>query len=188
MDLATHKRKDSGADSVLEAKPEMQSVEECFTFPTPRSVENKDIIRATALKRNQSAKRQTGMPAQPGQHLDSLQSADVDAVPQERKFSGGLGLQTTGAAGFNPLVASNQQNPDFGTTMPPVSPINMTPFAHHAHTPTLFPPELLAMNFRQGSNGNMDPLVRQLVLADTQWMLVPIPGHRRGSSTHSIDS
>ncbi|KAG4275826.1 hypothetical protein FPRO04_14335 [Fusarium proliferatum] len=164
MDPATHKRKDLGADGVLEAKPELQSVEEYFsTFPTPRSVENKDTIRAGAPKRKQSAKKQTGMPAQPGQHLDLLQSTDADAVSQERKFSGGLGLQTTGAAGFNPLAASNQQNPDFSTTMLPTSPANVTPFAHHAHTPTFFPPELLAMNFGQGSNGNLDPLDRQLV-------------------------
>ncbi|KAJ0130008.1 hypothetical protein HZ326_26887 [Fusarium oxysporum f. sp. albedinis] len=162
MDPSTHKRKDSGADGVLEAKHELQSVEEYFTPPTPRSVENKDTIRAAAPKRKQSAKKQIGMPAQPGQHLDSLQSTDADAVSQERKFSGGLGLQTTGAAGFNPLAASNQQNPDF-STMSPTSPANMTPFAHHAHTPTFSPPELLAMNFGQGSNGNIDPLGHQFV-------------------------
>ncbi|KNB16600.1 hypothetical protein FOXG_15059 [Fusarium oxysporum f. sp. lycopersici 4287] len=164
MDPATLKRKDSGADGVLEAKSELQSVEEYFsTLPTPRSAENKDTIRAAAPKRKQSAKKQTGMPAQPGQHLDSLQSTDADAVSQERKFSGGLGLQTTGAADFNPLAASNPQNPAFSTTMPPTSPANMTAFAHHAYTPTFFPPELLAMNFGQGSNGNIDPLDRQLV-------------------------
>ncbi|KAG7414933.1 putative transcriptional regulatory protein [Fusarium oxysporum f. sp. raphani] len=166
MDPATHKRKDSGADGVLEAKPELRSVEEYFTLPTPRRVENKDTIRAAAPKRKQSAKKQTGMPAQPGQHLDSLQStdADADAVSQERKFSGGLELQITGVAGFNPLAASNQQNPDFSSTMmSPTSPANKTPFAHHAHTPTFFPPELLAMNFGQGSNGNIDPLDRQLI-------------------------
>ncbi|KAL5584073.1 hypothetical protein FOVSG1_015424 [Fusarium oxysporum f. sp. vasinfectum] len=163
MDPATHKRKDSGADGVLEAKPELRSVEEYFTLPTPRRVENKDTIRAAAPKRKQSAKKQTGMPAQPGQHLDPSQGTDADAVSQERKFSSGLGLQITGAAGFNPLVASNQQNPDFSTTMSPTSPANVTPFAHHAHTPTFFPPELLAMNFGQGSNGNIDLLDRQLV-------------------------
>ncbi|KAK2922990.1 hypothetical protein FoTM2_017232 [Fusarium oxysporum f. sp. vasinfectum] len=163
-DSATHKRKDLGADGVLKAKPELQSVEEYFsTFPTPQSVENKDTISAAAPKRKQSGKKQTGMPAQPGPHLDSLQSTDADAVSQERKFSGGLGLQTTGAAGFNPLAASNPQNPAFSTTMSPMSPASMTAFAHHAHTPTFFPPELLAMNFGQGSNGNIDPLDRQLV-------------------------
>ncbi|KAL7755501.1 hypothetical protein ACKLNR_014599 [Fusarium oxysporum f. sp. zingiberi] len=162
-DPATHKRKDLGADGVLEAKPELQSVEEYFsTFPTPQSVENKDTIRAGATKRKQSAKKQTGMPAQLGQHLDSLQSTDADAVSQEHEFSGGLGLQTTGAAGFNPLATSNQQNPDF-STMSPTSPANMTPFAHHAHMPTFFPPELLAMNFGQDSNENIGPLDRQLV-------------------------
>ncbi|KAK2669147.1 hypothetical protein RAB80_014673 [Fusarium oxysporum f. sp. vasinfectum] len=164
MDPATHKRNDSGADGVLEAKPELRSVEEYSTLPTPQRVEKKDTIRTAAPKRMQSAKKQTDMPAQPDQHLDRLQSADADAVSQERKFSGGLGLQTTGAAGFNPLAASNQQNPDFSSTMmSPTSPANKTPFAHHAHTPTFFPPELLAMNFGQGSNGNIDPLDRQLI-------------------------
>uniref|UniRef100_A0A0D2YIQ3 Zn(2)-C6 fungal-type domain-containing protein n=1 Tax=Fusarium oxysporum (strain Fo5176) TaxID=660025 RepID=A0A0D2YIQ3_FUSOF len=163
MDPATHKRKDSGADGVLEAKPELRSVEEYFTLPTPRRVENKDTIRAAAPKRKQSAKKQTGMPAQPGQHLDSLQIIEPDAVSQEHKFSGGLGLQITGVAGFNPLAASKTQIPDFSTTMSPMSPANMTPFAQHAHTHTFFPPELLAMNFGQGSNGNTDPLDRQLI-------------------------
>ncbi|EXL39646.1 hypothetical protein FOCG_17758 [Fusarium oxysporum f. sp. radicis-lycopersici 26381] len=163
-DPATHKRKDLGADGVFEAKPEVQSVEEYFsTFPTPQSVKNEDTIRTAASKRKQSAKQQISMPAQLGQHLDSWQSTDVDAVSQERKFSGGLGLETTGAAGFSPLAASNQQNPDFSTTMPPVNAINMTPFAHHAHAPTFFPPELRAINFGQGSNGNIGPLDRQLV-------------------------
>ncbi|KAG7407982.1 putative transcriptional regulatory protein [Fusarium oxysporum f. sp. raphani] len=164
MDPATHKRKDLGADGVFEAKPELQSVEEYYsTLPAPHNVENKDTIRAAAPKRKQSAKKQTGMPAKPDQRLDSLQSTDADAVSQERKFSGVLGLQTTGAAGFDPLAASNPQNPAFSTTMSPMSPANMTPFAHHAHTPTFFPPELLAMNFGQGSNGNINPLDRQLV-------------------------
>ncbi|TVY73972.1 putative transcriptional regulatory protein [Fusarium oxysporum f. sp. cubense] len=163
MDPPSHKRKDSGADGVLEAKPELRSVEEYFTPPTPRRVGNKDTIRATVPKRKQNAKKQTGIPAQPGQHLDSLKSTDADAVSQERKFSGRLGLQITGATGFNPLAASNQKNPDFSTTMSPTSPANMTPFAHHAQTPTFFPPELLAINFGQGLNVNIDPLDRQLV-------------------------
>ncbi|KAF4944942.1 hypothetical protein FGADI_12324 [Fusarium gaditjirri] len=67
------------------------------------------------------------------------------------------------AAGFNPLAVSNLQNPDFSTAMSPMSPANMTAFSHHAYTPTLFLPELLAMNFGPGANGNIDPLDRRLV-------------------------
>jgi hypothetical protein len=167
MDPATHKRKDSGADGVLEAKPELQSVEEYFsTLPTPQSVENKDNIRAAAPKRKQGTKKQTGIPVQPGQSIDPLQGADTDVASvggQERRFSGALGLQTASAAGFNPLAVSNPQNQAFSTAMSPMSPANMTAFSHHGHTPTFFPPELLAMNFGQGSNGNIDPLDRQLV-------------------------
>uniref|UniRef100_A0A0D2Y8C3 Zn(2)-C6 fungal-type domain-containing protein n=2 Tax=Fusarium oxysporum (strain Fo5176) TaxID=660025 RepID=A0A0D2Y8C3_FUSOF len=163
MDPATHKRKDSGADGVLEANPELRSVEEYFTLPTPQRVENKDTISAAAPKRKQNAKKQTDMPAQSDRNLDWLQSTDADAVSQERKLSGGLGLQITGSAGFNPLTASNQQSPDFSTTMLPMSPVNMTSFAHHAHTPTFFPPQPFAMNFGQGSNGNIDPLDRQFI-------------------------
>ena len=167
MDPATHKRKDSGADGVLEAKPELQSVEEYFsTLPTPQSVENKDNIRAAAPKRKQGNKKQTGISAQPGQPIDPLQGADSDVASvggQERRFSGALGLQTSSAAGFNPLAVSNPQSQAFSTAMSPMSPANMTAFSHHGHTPTFFPPELLAMNFGQGSNGNIDPLDRQLV-------------------------
>ncbi|KAM0501385.1 hypothetical protein ACHAP8_004373 [Fusarium lateritium] len=167
MDPATHKRKDLGADGVLEAKPELQSVEEYFsTLPTPQSIENKDSNRAAAPKRKQGNKKQTGMSVQPGQSLDPMQGSDTDAVSvggQERRFSGALGLQTIGTAGFNPLAASNPQNSAFSTAMSPMSPANMTAFSHHGHTPTFFPPELLAMNFGSGSNGNIDPLDRQLV-------------------------
>ncbi|EXM05154.1 hypothetical protein ACKRZS_011124 [Fusarium odoratissimum] len=163
MDPATHKRKDSGADGVLEAKPELQSVEEYFsTLPTPQSVEHKDTIRAVGPKRKQSAKKQAGLPTQSGQHLESMQGTDADSVSgaQERRFSGGLGLPSNS---YNPLAVSNAQNPAFSTAMSPMSPANMTAFSHHAHTPTFFPPELLAMNFGQGANGNIDPLDRQLV-------------------------
>nr|ABB97391.1 zinc finger transcription factor 1 [Fusarium oxysporum] len=166
MDPATHKRKDSGADGVLEAKPELRSVEEYSTLPTPRRVENKDTIRAAAPKRKQSAKIicRLVMPAQPGQASRFVADYQMPTQSsQKRKFSGGLGLQITGAAGFNPLSASNQQNPDFSTTMSPTSPANMTPFSHYAHTPTFFPPELLSIDFGQGSNGNIDPLDRQLI-------------------------
>ncbi|KAF5021046.1 hypothetical protein F66182_6924 [Fusarium sp. NRRL 66182] len=169
MDPATHKRKDSGADGVLEAKPELQSVEEYFsTLPTPQSTDSKDCIRAAAPKRKQSVKKQAGIPAQPSQHLDSLHNMDADSAPgagnqEQRRFSGGLGLQTTGATGFNPLVASTPQNPAFSTSMSPMSPANMTALPQHAQTPTFFPPELLAMNFGQGANGHVDPLDRQLV-------------------------
>ncbi|TVY79769.1 putative transcriptional regulatory protein [Fusarium oxysporum f. sp. cubense] len=168
MDPATLKRKDSRADGVLEAKPELQSVEEYFSsLPTPQSVEHKDTFRPAAPKRKQNAKKQVGMPAQPSQHLESLQRTDADSVSpagaQERRFSGGLGLQTDNAAGFNPLAVSNPQNPAFSTTMSPMSPANMTAFSHHAHSPTFFPPELLAMNFGQGANGNINALDRQLV-------------------------
>ncbi|KAF5686438.1 NirA-like nitrate assimilation regulatory protein [Fusarium denticulatum] len=163
MDPATHKRKDSGADGVLEAKPELQSVEEYFsTLPTPQSVEHKDTIRAVGPKRKQSAKKQAGLPTQSGQHLESIQGTDADSVSgaQERRFSGGLGLPSNS---YNPLAVSNAQNPAFSTAMSPMSPANMTTFSHHAHTPTFFPPELLAMNFGQGANGNIDPLDRQFV-------------------------
>ncbi|KAG7403507.1 hypothetical protein Forpi1262_v018719 [Fusarium oxysporum f. sp. raphani] len=148
----------AGADGVLEAKPELQSVEEYFsTLPASRSAENKDTIRAAAPKRKQSAKKQTGMPAQPGSISIRCRVQTQTQSPRNAS-SRRLGLQTTGAAGFNPLAASNPQNPAFSTTMSPTSPANMTAFAHHAYTPTFFPPELLAMNFGQGSNGNIDPL------------------------------
>ncbi|KAL7755491.1 hypothetical protein ACKLNR_014589 [Fusarium oxysporum f. sp. zingiberi] len=168
MDPATHKRKDSRAYDVLEAKPELQSVEEYFSsLPTPQSVEHKDTFRTAAPKRKQSTKKQAGMPAQPSQHLESLQRTDADSVSpagaQERRFSGGLGLQTNNAASFTPLAVSNPQNPAFSTTISPMSPAKMTAFSHHAHSPTFFPPELLAMNFGQGANGNIDALDRQLV-------------------------
>ncbi|KAM5345439.1 hypothetical protein ACJ41O_011301 [Fusarium nematophilum] len=168
MDPATHKRKDTGADGVLEAKPELQSVEEYFsTLPTPQSADNKDA-RAATSKRKSGSKKQAGAHGHPGQQqLESLQSADVDATstagaPPQRRFSDAMGMQTSGSTGFSPLPVPNSQNPAFSNAMSPMSPANMAAFAHHAHMPTFFPPELLTLNFGQGANGSIHPLDRQL--------------------------
>ncbi|UPK94524.1 hypothetical protein LCI18_005459 [Fusarium solani-melongenae] len=168
MDPATHKRKDNGADGVLEAKPELQSVEEYFsTLPTPQSNESKDNPRGAAVKRKPGSKKQTGAPSQAGQQLDSMQNADAEVASgagaqQQGRFSDVMAMQTSGPASFSPLTVPNSQNPAFSNAMSPMSPANMASFAHHSHIPTFFPPELLTMNFGQG-NGAINPLDRQLV-------------------------
>ncbi|KAF4974925.1 hypothetical protein FZEAL_8255 [Fusarium zealandicum] len=170
MDPVTQKRKDTGADGVLEAKPELQSVEEYFsTLPTSRNPEAKGCPRSAVPKRKSSSKKQHAIPAQSSQHqLDSIQTADVDpasavGAQRQRGFSDAVGVQTSGSTGFSPLAVPTSQNPAFANALSPISPADMAAFTHHAHTPTFFPPELLAMNFGQGSNGSIHPLDRQLV-------------------------
>ncbi|KAF4471659.1 nitrate assimilation regulatory nirA [Fusarium albosuccineum] len=166
MDPVTHKRKDSGADGVLEAKPELQSVEEYFsTLPTTQNMENKDSSRIAAGKRKPGPKKPTSAPGQ--QQLESMTNPDVETTPaavqQQRRFSEAMGMQTSGPTGFSPLTVPNSQNPAFSNAMSPMSPAGMAAFAHHAQMPTFFPPELLSMNFGQGANGTIHPLDRQLV-------------------------
>ncbi|KAH7143986.1 fungal-specific transcription factor domain-containing protein [Dactylonectria macrodidyma] len=172
MDPAISRKKDKGADGVLEADAELQSVEEFISTLSPS--QNNDDTRAAMAKRRSISKKQGSAGALAGQHqLETRSSGDLGGQPtpdqigtgqqQQRRFSAALGGQTSGATGFSPLTVPHSQNPSYNNTMSPISPGNVAAFPHHAHMPAFFPPDLLAMNLAQQGNGALQPLERQLV-------------------------
>ncbi|CAM1502925.1 Fc.00g077010.m01.CDS01 [Cosmosporella sp. VM-42] len=174
MDPATHRKKEKGADGVLEAKPDLKSVGEFFSssLSPPQSTGSKDSQRGGNAKRKAGSKKQvTTIPRQglidqirttnPGGRTPSDQNGIQPQ--QQRRFSGALGGQSSGPSNFNPLtVAPHSQNPAFNT-MSPISPVAVTPFPHHANTSSFFPPDVLPMSLSQQNNGILQPLDRQLV-------------------------
>ncbi|KAH6984948.1 fungal-specific transcription factor domain-containing protein [Ilyonectria sp. MPI-CAGE-AT-0026] len=172
MDPAIFRKKDKGADGVLEAKPELQSVEEFISTLSPS--QNGDPARAAVVKRKSISKKQGSAGVQQGQQqLETMSTGDLGGQPgpdqmgvgqqQQRRFSGALGGQTSGPTGFSPLAVPHSQTASYNTTMSPISPANVAAFPHHAHMPHFFPPDLLAMNLAQQGNGTLQPLDRQLV-------------------------
>ncbi|KAK7403870.1 hypothetical protein QQX98_010374 [Neonectria punicea] len=173
MDPATVRENDKGADGVLEAKPELQSVEEFISTLSPsQNSEQREVGRATMSKRKSISKKSASAGVQRGQQqLDPMTGGDLggQTVPdqrgighqQQRRFSGALGGQTSGSTGFSPLTVPHSQTASYNNTMSPISPGNVA-FPHHSHVPSFFPPDLL-MNINQQANGALQPLDRQLV-------------------------
>ncbi|KPM37716.1 hypothetical protein AK830_g8859 [Neonectria ditissima] len=174
MDPATVRKKDKGADGVLEAKPELQSVEEFISTLSPsQNSEHGDFPRAAMSKRKSISKKPGSTGVQQGQPQQGLTttsdlgrqavSDQIGAMPQQqRRFSGALGGQTSGPTGFNPLAVSHSQTASYNNTISPMSPDNAG-FPQHTHIPTFFPADLLAMTINQQANGGLQPLDRQLV-------------------------
>lgn len=189
MDPAIFRKKDKGADGVLEAKPELQSVEEFISTLSPS--QNGDPVRAAIVKRKSISKKQGSASVQQGQQqLETMSTGDLGGQPgpdqmgvgqqQQRRFSGALGGQTSGPTGFSPLAVPHSQTASYNTTMSPISPANVAAFPHHAHMPHFFPPDLLAMNLAQQGNGTLQPLDRQLVFGG--YSMDPVDGLPSGQN------
>jgi hypothetical protein len=162
MDPATFKKKDKGADGVLEAKPELQSVEEYISTLSPsQTSDTRDSVRPS--KRKSGTKKQSGSNGQQGQ-LEVMSNPDLGGqtapdqmgtgLQQQRRYSGQLVGQTSGPTAFSPMTVTQSQA--FNTTMSPISPDNGS-FAHHAQVPPFFPPDLLALNLGHQMNGSLHP-------------------------------
>lgn len=143
------------------AKAELQSVEEFFsTFPgqhaEARDINRKDGHRASASK--QKSPRNHGQ-----QQHDRASDTEMDlslatGEQQQNQVAEAMGSQP----GFSPLNTAGIEGSGFGNAMSPLSQANLA-FAQHTHVPPFFPPDLLAMNFGQQTNGILQPLDRQLV-------------------------
>lgn len=181
MDPAAHRKKEKGADGVLEAKPELQSVEEYISTLSPaQSAGSKDGAGAGSIKRRTTSKKQNSTNPRPGQQQQQLEPivttnlggrnlSDQPGIQmqqqqhQQRRPSGALVAQTPRSSNFSPATTAPQsQNPAFNN-ISSISPVNMTPFPQATPTPTFFPPDLLSMNVNPQTNGILQPLDRQLV-------------------------
>lgn len=174
MDPAAHKKKEKGDDGVLEAKTELQSVEDYFSTLSPQSTGSRDGPRGSLANKRKNTGKKQGSAARPGQpSLDPLNTditGQAVAVAEQlnnqqqnrRRFSNTLGGQTSGPTNFSPLTIPHSQNPSY-SNLSPISPVNMTQFPHHGHHQAFFPPDLLAMNLNHQANPMIQPLDRQLV-------------------------
>ena len=179
MDPATQKKKEKGADGVLEAKPELQSVEEYMSTLSPaQSAGSKEGPGPGTLKRRTTAKKPNSTTTRPGQQQQQLDPivttnlggrtpSDQPAIQmqqqQQRRASAALASQPPMPSNFSPATTAPQsQHPPFGN-LPSMSPVNMTPFPQPTPTPAFFSPDLLAMNANSQTNGILQPLDRQLV-------------------------
>jgi hypothetical protein len=175
VDPAAYKKKEKGDDAALEQKPELQTVEEFFTtLSPPQSTENRDGVRAAAMKRKSFSKKAGGSLSRPEQQQlePLLTNFNPPAGPEQlsarlqhqRSFSGTLGGQTSGPTSFNPLPIPHSQTATTYHALSPISPVAVNQFGHHHHPPPPFySPDLLTMSLSQQSNGIIQPLDRQLV-------------------------
>ncbi|KFA46784.1 hypothetical protein S40293_06816 [Stachybotrys chartarum IBT 40293] len=172
MDPTASKKKERGADGVLEQKSELQSVEEYFeTLSPPQSTGSRDGAKASTLKKTTSARRPDNNGARTSQpHLEPLvTNLRVSPVPQpgsghpqHRRLSGAVGAQPTSAAAFNPLVAQHTQNSSYHT-LSPISPV-VSQFSSQGHGQTsFFSPSMLSLGVPQSSNGMMHGLDGQFM-------------------------
>jgi hypothetical protein len=173
MDPASVKKKEKGADGVLEQKPEMKSVEEFFqTLSPPHSTGSGDGARNSTMHRRTASKRQasvgvarsmqqqqldplvTDMPSA-ASVTDQMRSADRRL---NRRISGAIGSQMNGQAMFHSRGMG--QNPSFNT-LSPVSPV--VNHNNQATAQAFYAPEVMPMGLAQQSNGMMQPMGRQMM-------------------------
>ncbi|KAK4156056.1 fungal-specific transcription factor domain-containing protein [Chaetomidium leptoderma] len=182
LDPATYKKKETGADAVLEQKPELHTVEEFFTTLSPQSAENAAANggarsgppNAAQLKRKSVVRKASttsrGGGSGPEHGLEPLQTDFARATAEQlhaarlhqRSFSG-AGAPTSGAppGSFNPLaVAGNGPGP-YHPALSPVSPVTFSHHHHHAPPQSFFAPDPFSMPL--AATHGMSRLDRQLV-------------------------
>ncbi|KAH7313399.1 fungal-specific transcription factor domain-containing protein [Stachybotrys elegans] len=167
MDPALYKKKERGADGVLEQKPELQSVEEYMeSLSPPQSTGSRDGTRGSAMKRAMVSKNvgaRTGAP-----RLEPLMTDLASSMPdqmggrlqqQVRRPSGNIVVQTSGPAAYHPAIAQHAQNNSFHA-LSPVSPV-VTQFSGQGHPQQAFYPQnMLSMSLPPAANGMVQPIER----------------------------
>jgi len=183
VDPASYKKRDKGEEAVLEQKPELHTVEEFFTtLSPPQSSETGSNGKGgAALKKKQPLAKKGSISAQRPEQQQQQQQTDglmsefqsraqsteplSARLQHQRNFSGALGGQTSGPAGFNPLSIPHSQAASSFHALSPVSPV-VGGYGHHGpHNPASFyAPDLLSMGLsQQAVNSMIQPLDRQMV-------------------------
>ena len=186
VDPAAYKKKEKGADAVLEQKPELHTVEEFFTTLSPQSNEGvapNGIPRPgqpQQLKRKSIVRKASTVSRAGDANLESLQTefdhhhgpnihpaAAAARLAHQRSFSGpngngALGGQTGGPTNFNPLTVAHSNSSYHALS--PLSPVAVNhPYsAHpHHHHQSFFPPDPFGL--QMSAAHGMSQLDRQLV-------------------------
>lgn len=150
-DATLQRKRDKAEDGVLEAKPEMQSVEEFFTTLSP--AQSSDCQkRAAGPKPKQAAKRRCEAPT-PAANGEPQKTAGQRPSPRQKdahpllpaRFAPSLGGQTSGPASFSPLTAPQGQGAY--AVMSPISPAQVGQFSQQqpGRNP-FFPGDVLSLN------------------------------------------
>ena len=185
MEAASQKKKEKGADGVLEQKPELQSVEEFFTtLASPQGKDKQDGPKPPPTKRKSvSHKKQSpsnglqGQQQQPQQQQPAPPSQKKQQQQQQRRTS----TTTGGGQAKGPTAMNGMGEPttDPGSfhPAPSVSPMSMDHFGHAAQgQQNFYPPNIISVNLQQQPNHMMHPLDPQLSFGGYQ---IP-PGHVPG--------
>ena len=181
MDPAgVQRKKDRGADGVLEQKPELQSVEEFFTtLSSPKAIEQQNGSQPSKPKRKPTKKtevpqakatKQQPPPApldtaaanQRAPSIHEQQTTPNTRQPQQRRPSAPVVGQTSGPTTFHPLTTSHGQVNTYHA-MSPISPVNMDHFQHNQQgQPGFYQADMMHMGMPQQQNTLMQPLDQQL--------------------------
>lgn len=179
MDPAMNKRKEKGADGVLEQKPELQSVGEFLTnlSPVNTSLSGKEGARAQPVKRKAVYKRQpiaptkihrrkseSSQPSSTGGRVDPAGTrAQHHREHDQRRFSTPLGCQTTSPSGYSPLAVPPSQAASY-SVISPISPATSSQFSQPpTGQPVLLPADMIGISIHgQQPNGIVQPLARQV--------------------------
>ncbi|PKS12662.1 hypothetical protein jhhlp_000870 [Lomentospora prolificans] len=205
VDPASYKKRDKGEEAVLEQKPELHTVEEFFTTlsPSQGSEAGSNGGKGGAQKKKALAKKGSISGQRPEQQqqqqqqqaealLNELQNHANSSEPlsarlqHQRSFSGALGGQTSGPAGFSPLNIPHSQASGYHA-LSPVSPA-VGGYGHHGpHNPASFyAPDLLSMGLsQQAVNSMIQPLDRQMVFG--AYSMEPNLGTSGGSMLDGVD-
>ena len=171
MDPSSQKRKEKGADGVLEQKPELQSVEEFFTtLASPQAATDQQNQAKPAPPKRKAAKKSGGTPTKtasqpPPKSIDitaaasSVQDQQMTPhtqAPPQRRPSAPI-AHTSGPASFHPLVTTHPQATAFHA-MSPISPMDQfqNPQQNQAG---FYSPHMMQMNMQQQQAAN--PMMQQ---------------------------
>jgi hypothetical protein len=170
MDPAMSKKKERGADGVLEQKPELQSVEEYFeTLSPPQSTGSRDGSRTTVMKKAAPTSSSGPKPGQP--QLEPLVTTNIAGSPAPQltsgkprphyRHSGSVPTQAGSSVAFNPMVAQHAQHSSYHT-LSPISPV-VSQFPNQGHAQhSFYSPSMLSLNASQSSSGMVQPISRHM--------------------------
>lgn len=178
MDPVTQKRKDKGADGVLEQKPELQSVEEFFTaLSSPKTSEQQNGTQSSKAKRKPTKKMEAAQAKstqrqpppldmaaanQGAPSVHEQQTTPIARQPQQRRPSAPVVGQTSGPANFQPLTTTHPQMNTYHA-ISPISPANVDQFQQTQHgQPGFYSTNMMQMGMPQQQNTMMQPLDQHL--------------------------
>lgn len=158
MDTVSQKKKEKGADGVLEQKPELQSVEEFFTtLASPEGDIKQEGTKSATSKRKATAKKQasTGLSGSQQPPPFGLQKKQQQRISTTTSSQAKPQLATSG-----PVEATSDPGSFQPAQAPAPPPMSMDHYGHAAQN--FYAPHMLSVDLQQPQNHIMQPLDQQL--------------------------